>query len=188
MTGPKLTRKTNPRDRHAKRCQAMALATAATKAKALDDARAKAEAAFQSQLLSTRVKLWALTDGDDATDVIAPLMVVIGTVCETGAATFGRDAPWVRQLHGALRTLQSLCIHNGYRWRIEVAPVIDAAIDLAELHGRAMRDEEVFVEAWEAANGAAVLVLAHQVDEGMIAGAMHGGDSVDVRKAIEAAS
>jgi hypothetical protein len=187
MTGPKLTRKTNPRDRHAKRCQAMALAVAATKAKALDDARAKAEAAFQSQLLSTRIKLWALADGDDATDVIAPLMVVIGTVCETGAATSGRDTPWVRQLHGALRTLQSLCIHNSYRWRTEVTLALDAAIDLAELHGQAMRGEEVFVKAWKAANGAAVLVLAHQVDEGMIAGAIHGGDCVDVQKAIEEA-
>jgi hypothetical protein len=160
----------------------MAQAAAAAKAKALNEAKAAAEAAFQSQLLSTRVKLWALADGDDATDVIAALMVVIGTVCEAAAATSGRDAPWVRQLHGALRTLQSLCIHNRYRWRIEAAPVIEAAIDLAELHGRPMHCEAAFIEAWQAANGAAVLVLAHQVDEEMIAGAVDLSKTLNTRR------
>jgi hypothetical protein len=35
-----------------------------------------------------------------------------------------------------------------------------------------MHCEAAFIDAWQAANGAVVLVLAHQVDEEMIAGAV----------------
>lgn len=178
MTGPKATRKRDPRARHSQRAQAMAQQAQAIKARHAAQAAAerqaqaeRADAEYQSQLLTTRLKVWATAEGDDATDLIAALFVVIGTPCEAGARVHGRESVWVRQLHGALRSLSDLCLHNGYRWRTACAPAIDRAIDLAEEHGRDLWICQEFRDALIEANGAAAMVLAHQIEPGTIAGA-----------------
>ena len=171
MTGPKVTRKRDPRARHSQRAQALAKQLKAAKARQAEEAKAKAEQAqalYQSRLLSTRIKLWATADGEDATELLAALMVVIGTPCEAGSRIYGRT-DWVRQLHGALRILADMCLQSGYRWRADMAPALDRAIDLAEEHSTSMRHTRDMYEAWVEANGAAAMVLRHTLDAEAIA-------------------
>lgn len=132
-----------------------------------EQTKAQAAQDFASQLLTTRLNLWAMRQDEDATDIIAQLVVVIGTPCEAGAQTFGREAPWVRQLHGALRTLQTMCL-AGYRWQETAAPALDRALDLAAVDHAAITPE-TFTKAWKEANGLAAIVLAHQVSKESIA-------------------
>jgi hypothetical protein len=80
---------------------------------ARDTRQAKASEEFADQLITTRISMLSAQDGEDATELLARLSVVIGTPCEAGARQHGRDQPWVRQLHGALRTIQSMCL-DGY--------------------------------------------------------------------------
>jgi hypothetical protein len=129
--------------------------------------RAAAEREFQQQLTESRLHLWILQDGDDATTMLAKLSVIIGTPCEAGAHTVGRSAAWVRQLHGALRCVQAMCL-AGYKWNASFAPALERAMDLAEEHQNAL-PVDVFTKAWIEANGMATLVLAHQVDAETVA-------------------
>lgn len=124
--------------------------------------RAHAAREFASQIATTRIKLYMLQAGEDATDMLAALAVVLGTPCEAGARIHGHDAPWVRQLHGALRTVAALCLQHGYRWQPEYAPAINRAIDLAVEH-RPELDNDTFTEAWIEANHMANLILAHSL-------------------------
>lgn len=124
--------------------------------------RARAERDFGSQITTTRIKLYMLQAGEDATDTLAALAVVIGTPCEAGARIHGHDAPWVRQLHGALRTVAAICLQHSYRWQPEFADAINRAIDLAVEH-RPELDHKTFTEAWVEANGMANLILAHSL-------------------------
>jgi hypothetical protein len=126
----------------------------------------KAESDFQSQLLTTRLKLMLAEDGEDATELLAALAVVIGTPCEA-AARCGVREPWVRQLHGALKTVEGMCL-DGYKWRTEYTQALDRAIEVAEESGGDLPIKE-FSAAWDDATGFAALILAHQVDQGAIA-------------------
>jgi len=99
--------------------------------------------------------------------MLAKLSVIIGTPCEAGARTVGRSAPWVRQLHGALRSVQAMCL-AGYKWNASFAPALERAIDLAEEHQNGL-PVDVFTKAWIEANGMATLVLAHRVDAETVA-------------------
>jgi hypothetical protein len=149
-----MTRKTTPHGRRLARRRAIA-------------EHQRIDAEFQSQLTTTRIKLWGAADGDDATELLAALSVVIGTPCEAGARVHGRDAPWVRQLHGALRTLQAMCL-QGYRWQPQYAPALDAALDIAATAGLDL-PTPTFTAAWIEANSFAGQVLAHTVDRETIA-------------------
>lgn len=124
------------------------------------------EREFQEQLTESRLQLWILQDGDDATTMLAKLSVIIGTPCEAGARTVGRSA-WVRQLHGALRCVQAMCL-AGYKWNASFAPALERAIDLAEEHQNGL-PLATFAQAWVEANGMASLVLAHRVDAETVA-------------------
>lgn len=138
-------------------------------ARAAEERRQQARAELASQITKTRLQLYSMAHGQDATEMIAQLMVAIGTPCEAGAQTpgIGRAAPWVRQLHGALRTLQSMCM-AGYRWDSVTAHALDRAIEVAE-EERDGISVETFARAWVEANGLAAIVLAHQIDHRSIA-------------------
>jgi hypothetical protein len=142
-----------------------------TEAKMREEAqdRQRIEAEFASQLTTTRLALYSMEHGQDATDMLARLMVVIGTPCEAGAQTesIGRDAPWVRQLHGALRTLQSMCLAD-YRWDSRYADAIDRAIEVAG-EDRTTLPVDNYAKAWIEANGLAHIVWAHQITPESIA-------------------
>lgn len=134
----------------------------AAKRKIAEDLHQQTEREFQAQLTESRLHLWILRDGDDATSMLAKLSVIIGTPCEAGARTMGRSEPWVRQLHGALRSVQAMCL-DGYKWNASLAPALERAIDLSVQHTSEL-PVDVFTNAWIEANGMATLVLAHKVD------------------------
>jgi histone H3/H4 len=116
---------------------------------------------FEDQVRTTRIKLLMATAGEDATELLACLAVVIGTPCEAGAQELGRNVPWVRQLHGALRTIQRMCL-DGYHWQSAAALSLDRAIEVAVEQQDAL-DDVGFATAWVEANGFAGAILRHEV-------------------------
>lgn len=160
-----------PGDRASVRAQAMARRAkqiAAADEQARREAITKAEAEFQSQITVTRMHVYQLADGEDATRVLAALAVVIGTPAEAGARTYGRAPAWVRQLHGALRIILDMCLQGGYRWRTDMADALDRAIEIAAARPDHLPAEH-FVPAYKEANGLAVQILNHTVTAGAIA-------------------
>lgn len=119
-----------------------------------------AEATYNSHLTTARLKVWDTAHGADATQLLAMLMVVIGTPCECGARQYGHGPAWVRQLHGALRAISAMCT-NGYRWDSATTPMLDRAIQLAA-EQRPDLDHNTFVAAWIEANGLANAIEQHQ--------------------------
>lgn len=115
---------------------------------------------YSSHLTTARLKVWSAPNGADATQLLAMLMVVIGTPCECGARQYGHAPAWVRQLHGALRAIRDMCA-NGYRWDSAAAPMLDRAIQLAAEH-RPDLDRETFVASWMEANAIANAIERHQ--------------------------
>lgn len=160
-----------PGDRASQRAQAFArqakVADAARK-QAEADRAAQAEAEFSSQIAIVRLHLYELEDGADATSVLAALAVVIGTPAEAGARTYGRDPAWVRQLHGALRIIVSMCLQGGYRWRADTAHALDRAVEIASARPDHL-PEKHFTAAWLEANALARDILNHSVTQGAIA-------------------
>jgi hypothetical protein len=117
---------------------------------------------FESQLLDTRIKLLSATDGHDATELLAMLSVVIGTPCEAGARQYsGHAYPWIGQLHGALRTLQGMCL-TGYCWQSQYALALDRALEIAG-EDRPELDDHIFAESFIDANTLATQILRHEV-------------------------
>lgn len=154
-------------ERHAQSVQAKAAAVIFQKS------AAKAEAEFQSQITTVRMRLLMACDGEDATDLLAMLAAVIGTPCEYGAMVYGRT-PWVRQLHGALRTIQTMCL-DGYRWQDQYAQAIDSAVELAASQDLgevtpAMREQ--FNQAWLAAIEFSTLIHSHRVTKDTVSDAI----------------
>lgn len=130
--------------------------------------RTQAAREFASQLLDTRIKLLSAVHGEDATDLLACLAVVIGTPCEAGARVHGHTHPWVRQLHGALRTVQDLCTTHHYTWRAEYALALDRAVELAGQQRHEL-DAHVFAEAWAEALWLCNAILSHSVTSEAVA-------------------
>lgn len=160
--------KTKPRkpwaERHAQSVRAK------TRAKAAAQIVTRAEAEFQSQITTVRTRLLLAEDGEDATELLAMLAVVIGTPCDFGALVHGR-VQWVRQLHGALRTIQTMCL-DGYRWQAQYALAIDNAVNLAATQdiGEATADRRKHWEqAWLDASHFATLINRHLVDKDTVA-------------------
>jgi hypothetical protein len=75
---------------------------------------------------------------------------------------------WVRQLHGALRTVLWMCTSNGYRWDAQYAPALDVALAEATKE-RPDLDAKGFTEAWLEANALSVSILNHTVQPDAIA-------------------
>lgn len=129
--------------------------------------RENAEASFKSLILDTRIKILTMEDGADATEMLASLAVVIGTVCEAGSNQYKAEKPpWVRQLHGALRTVQDMCL-NGYTWQAQYAAAMERAVEIAS-EDRPDMDVRIFFDAWDKAVGFADLIWAHQVEVGAV--------------------
>ena len=128
----------------------------------------KSEAAehFADQLLTTRLCLLSADDGEDATELLSRLAVVIGTPCEAGAR-LGIKAPWVRQLHGALRTIQGMCL-TGYVWQSQYALALDRAIEVAGQERHEL-DAETFQAAWFEACALSSQIMAHTVTADAVA-------------------
>lgn len=130
-------------------------------------ARQRVVKEFKDQILTTRIIMYSIKDGDDATDILARLSIVIGTPCEAGARQFG-PVHWVRRLHGALRTIQSLCISGGYKWDDQYAPALDVAIKLA-VEPRPEIAPAHFIDAWTEASALFRQIMDHTVAPDSIA-------------------
>jgi hypothetical protein len=116
-------------------------------------------------ILSTRMLLYAAQDGEDATELLAQLMEIIGPMTECGAQQWP-DQPWVRQLHGQLRSVESMCL-AGYKWNYQYANAMDRAVELAT-EIRPGLDVDVFTEAWKCSVGVAKLIRTHKFHKGII--------------------
>lgn len=130
-------------------------------------ARRRAAREFADQALTLRIKLLDAEDGVDATELLACLAVVIGTPCEAGARQFTPQPPWVRQLHGALRSVMWMCL-EGYRWDSTAALALSRAVELAT-EERPELDAELFTQAWVEANALCNQILNHSVTPDAIA-------------------
>jgi len=151
---------------HAKRARLRAMSKAYSPIEiALRKARAEDE--FRSQVITTRIKLFQAEEGEDATELLSCLAVVIGTPCEAGARQYGHTEPWVRQLHGALRTIQHMCL-GGYTWQPQYAHALNRAIEIAT-EERNDLDNDTFTQAWAEANGLCNQIMAHTVTQESIA-------------------
>jgi hypothetical protein len=163
-----MSRNKRPRKPWAERHAQSLLAKARVQAAAQIVTRAEAE--FQSQITTVRTRLLLAEDGEDATELLAMLAVVIGTPCDYGALVHGR-AQWVRQLHGALRTIQAMCL-NGYHWQTQYALAIDNAVNLAATQDIGEVTPELrkhWEQAWLDANHFANLIHRHLVDKDTVA-------------------
>lgn len=99
--------------------------------------------------------------------MLALLAIVIGAPCECGARQYGHEPAWVRQLHGAMRSVLAMCL-NGYRWDITQTAAIDRALELAS-EPRPDLDVEVFIDSWKEANGLAMSIERHAVTADQVA-------------------
>lgn len=133
-----------------------------------EKARKRAARDFHSQSLTLRIKLFQIEDGEDATELLACLSVVLGTPCEAGARQFGHEPAWIRRLHGALRTVLWMCTDNGYCWDSKFAQALDVALEDA-IKERNELDPKGFTEAWIEANGLSLAILNHTVQPNAIA-------------------
>lgn len=95
--------------------------------------------------------------------MLARLAVVIGAPCQACANVYGdKNMPaWGRQLHGALRTIQQMCL-EGYRWRAVFALAMDRAVELAA-ESRPELTPKAFHAAYLDACHFSNLILAHEV-------------------------
>jgi hypothetical protein len=121
---------------------------------------------FANQLLTTRITMLQAEDGEDATELLSRLIVVIGTPCECGSRQGIRE-PWVRQLHGALRTIHVMCL-EGYKWQSQYALAMDRAIEVAGQERHEL-DVVTFQMAWLEACALSAEIMAHTVSADAIA-------------------
>lgn len=97
---------------------------------------ALARQSLDDMVTTERIRIFLLAEGEDCTETLAHVMSVVGTVCEAAHATPGinreTDA-WVRVLHGAMRTVMSLCL-SGYRWKTQYTMALNQAMATAREH------------------------------------------------------
>lgn len=97
--------------------------------------------------LSIRVLL--AQPNEDATEILASTAYVIGMVAQTCVNTHGYDdTPWLRQLHGALRAIQDMCLTHGYTIPAGQGLALQRALEVALEHM-----PETFSHPTHAANG-----------------------------------
>ena len=121
---------------------------------------------FQSQITTVKIKMLMADDGEDATELLSLLAVVIGAPAQAGAAAGMYNQPWVRQLHGALRSLQDMCLH-GYTWQARYALPLTRACEIAGQDQPSV-SVDVFFKAWMDATLMSEMILAHQVDDSAV--------------------
>jgi hypothetical protein len=125
--------------------------------------RRASDAAFQSQITTVKIKMLMAEDGEDATELLSILAVVIGTPAQAGCMAGMHDQPWVRQLHGAMRSVQDMCLH-GYQWQTRYALALTRACEIAG-EDQPCFSVDVFYRAWLDANSMSELISAHRVDQ-----------------------
>jgi hypothetical protein len=81
------------------------------------------------------VQMLMTQHGEPSADLLSEVAYCIGVVAQTMVQVVDyHSTPWLRQLHGALRQIQSLCLHNDYRWDGDVALALQRALEVANEH------------------------------------------------------
>lgn len=125
--------------------------------------RKSCDAELQSQITTVKIKMLMTPDGEDATELLSILAIVIGAPAQAGAGAGLYNQPWVRQLHGALRAIQDMCLH-GYRWQSRYALPLTRACEIAG-EDRPSVSVDVFFKAWVDASLMSQMILSHTIDD-----------------------
>jgi hypothetical protein len=135
-------------------------AEATRNAQALDD--------FQDSLRTARVLMYALEDGQDATEALAFHGFHLALAAQTAVKVEGPGSAVTRRLHMAVRNIHAMCL-AGYRWQYALAPVVEAAltegVDFLLQHPHEATQWLSAAETWRRA------ILDHTVRRDDIAGA-----------------
>lgn len=132
-------------------------------------AKAVAIDRMQRTLLTDCIDVLLLGDGAPATEELANLAWMIATAAETAMHALGLHHPTSRTLHGALRSIEAMCLRNGYRWDETQALAIEAA--RATAHQVLIDHAATACQHMDAGH-----VIAHQITQqtlqaGLVAGA-----------------
>lgn len=132
-------------------------------------AKAVAKRSMEQAARDERIATLMLEQDEDATDALAHLAWIVGVGCETALAVHGAQSAATRRLHGALRTVQAVCLQHGYRWQAQHAVPLQAA--LAEAHELIAKHPAQAARFTRGADWLAKAIVQHQVQAADIAGA-----------------
>ena len=132
-------------------------------------AKAVAIDRMHSAQLSERIEVLLLADGEPVTAQLAHLGWMIAVACETAMNALGLHHPTSRTLHGALRSIEAMCLRNGYRWDVSQALAIEAA--RASAHQVLIDHPSIAQQHVDAGHILAGLIDGHRLQAGMLAGA-----------------
>ncbi len=118
---------------------------------------------------SERIQVLLLEDGEPVTSVLADLSWMIAVGCETAIHALGLHHPTSRTLHGALRSIEAMCLRNGYRWDITQALAIEAA--RASSHQVLIDHAAIACQHTDAGHMIAGLIAQQKLQAGVVAGA-----------------
>ena len=124
----------------------------------------RVQATHADRIIIARTQLYQADHGQDATELLASVAVCIGGACQLAASLelYQTDAR-VRMLHGALRTVQAMCL-AGYKWQSEYAHALNAAIVTAQaLLADLKATPEQILQAARDAEGFADEIMQHAV-------------------------
>lgn len=132
-------------------------------------ARAVAKHAMEQAARTERIATLLMQQGEEATDTLAHLAWIIGVGAETALQVHGPQAASTRRLHGALRTVQAMCLQHAYRWQAAHAVPLQAA--LAEAHQIITTHPAQAGRYTPGADHLAHAITHHQLQPGDVAGA-----------------
>ena len=124
----------------------------------------RASADYDSNIMTTRIQLLSIDDGDDATELLGKLAVVIGTPMQYAYLTRNDQgvAPWAALLRGALKTIMQMCT-DGYTWQDGYALALERAVEVAASADVGELDIPQWEQAWLDACYLCALIERHNV-------------------------
>ncbi len=132
-------------------------------------AMALTKQAVREDLLDLDLRLLSLGEGDDATKVLSDMALPVGLVATVLLQERGLT-PDVNLMWGALRTIQSMCVDNGYRWQMSARLSLSTAVEIAKVRFMETTRSPRYTKAYMEAKAYSVSVLHHEVKPGWIAG------------------
>lgn len=132
--------------------------------------QALAHQAMVEAMVEQEIKLLLAADGQDVTATLARIGLPIGITAVALENLEGRSQD-MRMLHGALRTIQSLCVDNAYKWDGIYTDSLINAVNIAKRRITEAMSSEYGRIAYEFGKGFALAIEERRVKPGMIKGA-----------------
>lgn len=129
---------------------------------------ARARQQLNSVALSERISTLTLADGEPAAKHLATMAWAIAVSCEAALGVLGPQHATTRTLHGALRTIERVCLHHRYLWQAEYALALERAFELA--HQVMVEHPTAAQRHISAGDAIGAVILARQLQPGMVAG------------------